>query len=713
MKRSILLCTIVLLASILTMDSFAQTVKIKRYAMSTTELGTAPAGTFRVYGGLRTVAKGQTIYLKADTTGTVASVAWSFVEKPQGSNAAFTSTAGKPTTFAPDLTGRYIIKVEGAGKSDLDTFFVSTYLGTFYTRPMNDGSGNVEVGCGVCHKDKYDNWQKTGHAMHFKWGVSGMLESEGGRGSYGPGCVKCHTTGWDQTLDNGNYGYVAKQNGFDTLWYKGKDFTKNGSSYLINSGSTYAWSLLQHMDSTTTGAKMEGLASIGCEWCHGPGKDHNGNKTKISKSFGAGLCLQCHDAMPHHSIGNAYNPSAHAMWPDGEHTARTACYPCHSGLAFQKWVDAGKPAQMTTTNIYSTNGVEEGDVALSCTACHDPHGNGNPKQLRTMSFTSLRNGFAVNNTGKGAICMNCHNSRYDVAKKVTNTAPYFGFADHYGPHSNPQADMFYGQNAYQYGKTFDNYTTHAFMDDACVTCHMQDRDGLPNHEWSMTEEVNGVEKDRVEVCQRCHGSSVTSFGDIKGVDYDGNGKVEGVKTEVANLMAKLKSKLPIDVTTGDVTGAMKDSLLVKGNKKLVAAIYNYLFVKSDASQGMHNAKYTVALLQASLADLAGTGVAVKNNEIPKSFDLSQNYPNPFNPSTQIAFSVPSAARVQLNVYNIVGQLVATLVNGEFVPGNYTATWNGRDMSGSMAASGIYLYRIEGVGQNGQNFNMTKKMVLTK
>ncbi|HEX2963986.1 MAG TPA: ammonia-forming cytochrome c nitrite reductase subunit c552 [Ignavibacteriales bacterium] len=711
MKRSILLCTIVLLASFFTMESFAQTVKIKRVPMSSTGLtafyapGKAPAGTFQVYTGLRTVGKGQNIYLNADTTGTVPSLTWSFVEKPNGSQAGFTSAAGKPTVFTPDVTGRYIVKLEGAGKTAIDTFFVSTFMGTFYSKVL-DAEGNIQPGCGTCHKDKYDAWKQTGHATQFKRGITGMLEVEAGKGAYSPNCVKCHVEGYDLTVDNGNWGYLAHKVGFDTTWYKGLE--QRDGDYWTKSGDLTAWNSMKAMD-----PNMEGVATIGCESCHGAGADHNGNTNKISYSIDAGVCLTCHDAMTHHRIGYYYNASAHAKWENGEHTARTGCYPCHSGLAFQKWVDKGKPA-MTDISMYSTGGVDEADVALTCAACHDPHGNGNPNQIRTMTTPPLRNGFVINGGGKGAICMNCHSSRYNVAAKVTDKAPYFGFADHYGPHGNPQADMYFGQNAYQYGQKFDNYTTHAFMDDACATCHMQERTEanatISNHDWTM---VDSEGKDRIEICQRCHGTSIEEFGDIKGQDYDGNGKVEGVKTEVTNLMNTLKSKLPIDVTTGDVTSAMKDSLLVKGNKKLVAAVYNYLFVKSDASMGMHNTKYTVALLKASLADLSGTGVAVKNNEVPKSFDLSQNYPNPFNPSTQIAFSIPSAARVKLNVYNIVGQLVATLVNGDVAPGNYTATWNGRDMSGSMAASGIYLYRIEGVGQNGQNFNMTKKMVLTK
>jgi hypothetical protein len=698
------------------MESFAQTVKIKREAMSSTNLagfyapGKAPAGTFQVYSGLRTVAKGQQVYVNADTTGTVLNVTWSFLEKPSGSNATFKTAAGKPTVFTPDLTGRYIIKVDADGKTDLDTFYVNTYLGTFYIRDLNDGTGNVEPGCGVCHKDKYDAWQQTGHAQWFKKGVTGQLEVEAGKGAYSTNCFKCHVVGWDQTVDNGNFGYYAKKTGFDTTWYKGLEL--RDGDYWTKSGDLTAWNLMKSMD-----PKMEGVASIGCENCHGAGKEHNGNVSKISYSIDAGVCLQCHDALEHHRLGKYYNASAHAKWPDGEHTARTSCYPCHSGLAFQKWVDKGKPA-MTDASIYSTNGAAEADVALTCAACHDPHGNGQPNQIRTMSTPPLRNGFAIDRGGKGMICMNCHSSRYNVATKVTDKAPLYGFADHYGPHGNPQTDMYFGQNAYTYGQKWENYTTHAFMDDACVTCHMQERTEMgatiSNHEWTMTEEVNGVETDRVEICQRCHGSSVKSFGDIKGQDYDGNGVVEGAKTEIANLMATLKSKLPQD-KTGEVISSIADTANTKLNKKVVAAIYNYLFIKSDASQGMHNTKYTVALLKASLADLAGgtTGVSVKNNEVPKSFDLSQNYPNPFNPSTQIVFSIPSAARVKLNVYNIVGQLVATLVNGEFAPGNYTATWNGRDLSGSMAASGVYLYRIEGMGQNGQNFSMTKKMILTK
>ncbi len=92
---------------------------------------------------------------------------------------------------------------------------------------------------------------------------------------------------------------------------------------------------------------------------------------------------------------------------------------------------------------------------------------------------------------------------------------------------------------------------------------------------------------------------------------------------------------------------------------------------------------------------------------PKQFELSQNYPNPFNPSTAVRYSVPSDGKVTLKVYNVLGQEVATLVNGHQKAGHYTVNWNGKDMNGRAAGSGIYLYRI----QAGQRTAVRKMMLL--
>jgi hypothetical protein len=79
--------------------------------------------------------------------------------------------------------------------------------------------------------------------------------------------------------------------------------------------------------------------------------------------------------------------------------------------------------------------------------------------------------------------------------------------------------------------------------------------------------------------------------------------------------------------------------------------------------------------------------------IPKAFALRQNYPNPFNPSTQISYDLPHRSHVTLAVFNLLGQEVTTLVNGEMSAGNHTVTWDGKDSRGFRAASGIYFYRL--------------------
>lgn len=94
--------------------------------------------------------------------------------------------------------------------------------------------------------------------------------------------------------------------------------------------------------------------------------------------------------------------------------------------------------------------------------------------------------------------------------------------------------------------------------------------------------------------------------------------------------------------------------------------------------------------------------------VPHRFYLSQNHPNPFNPETRIEFSLPGACRVEIEVFNIMGQMIRNLVNADYPAGVHSATWNGKDSNGRETASGIYLYRIKA----GDNVD-SKKMVLLK
>ena len=92
--------------------------------------------------------------------------------------------------------------------------------------------------------------------------------------------------------------------------------------------------------------------------------------------------------------------------------------------------------------------------------------------------------------------------------------------------------------------------------------------------------------------------------------------------------------------------------------------------------------------------------------LPREVGLGQNYPNPFNPSTLIPYQLPAPSPVRLEVFNILGQRVATLVDGEQAAGAYRARWDGTDAAGGAAASGVYFYRLTVAGAQ-----WTGKMVL--
>ena len=92
-----------------------------------------------------------------------------------------------------------------------------------------------------------------------------------------------------------------------------------------------------------------------------------------------------------------------------------------------------------------------------------------------------------------------------------------------------------------------------------------------------------------------------------------------------------------------------------------------------------------------------------SNGLPASFELSQNYPNPFNPSTTISFALTKAGRVSLRIYNMLGQQVATLIDGVRGVGTYKVTFDARTLS-----SGIYLYRLSTSGTTA-----VRKMLLLK
>ncbi len=94
--------------------------------------------------------------------------------------------------------------------------------------------------------------------------------------------------------------------------------------------------------------------------------------------------------------------------------------------------------------------------------------------------------------------------------------------------------------------------------------------------------------------------------------------------------------------------------------------------------------------------------------IPVETTLYQNHPNPFNPTTNIRFSTTKAGNISINIYNIKGEKIKTLVNGAYPIGEHNVVWNGKDNNGKTVSSGVYFYHMLS-----KEYSSTKKMILMK
>ncbi|MCE5272504.1 T9SS type A sorting domain-containing protein [bacterium] len=141
------------------------------------------------------------------------------------------------------------------------------------------------------------------------------------------------------------------------------------------------------------------------------------------------------------------------------------------------------------------------------------------------------------------------------------------------------------------------------------------------------------------------------------------------------------------------------------------ATYNIGFIANYGS-GADSVKANSFTICRDSTILASAGEEEEAASLPRAFSLTQNAPNPFNPSTTISYSIPSGVssiNVSLEVFNVRGQRVATLIDNEAKgPGTYSVAWNGTKSDGRRAASGVYFYRLRA-----GNYAVTRKMAIVK
>jgi len=119
-----------------------------------------------------------------------------------------------------------------------------------------------------------------------------------------------------------------------------------------------------------------------------------------------------------------------------------------------------------------------------------------------------------------------------------------------------------------------------------------------------------------------------------------------------------------------------------------------------------------SLYLAQLLDRLGPAASVDTKEnklVPMSLVLYQNYPNPFNPVTTIAFELSTPGKIQMIIFNVLGEKVRILKSGFHPAGSYAVIWDGLNQNGIHVPSGIYFYTLIEAAGNSQ----TRKMILVR
>ena len=132
--------------------------------------------------------------------------------------------------------------------------------------------------------------------------------------------------------------------------------------------------------------------------------------------------------------------------------------------------------------------------------------------------------------------------------------------------------------------------------------------------------------------------------------------------------------------------------------KIVGTLGQAVIGVTGSSDASHRAGFWYSTI-----DLVTSVEQIENELLPTEFRLEQNYPNPFNPSTTIRFAVPKASHVTIQIYDVLGRQVATLVDEEYQAGVYKVVFEAGDLT-----SGLYIYRIQT-----EAFTQSRKLMLLK
>jgi len=310
---------------------------------------------------------------------------------------------------------------------------------------------------------------------------------------------------------------------------------------------------------------------------------------------GTAVCGVCHESSTFLlAKQQQFHNSLHYLGENYYYANRTQCSPCHTHEGFRETL---------VTGLDTALAIFPNPTGPNCRTCHNIHTKYDTTDyaLSYKAPVTLKYGGQTVDLGNGNLCAKCHQARtFSPMPKVDGdsiTITNFRWGPHYGVNANVIAGVggfeIPGPQSYQVSNPHKTV-----IKDGCVTCHMAPQNATlaGGHTFNMTYEREGVEFENVASCAQsnCH-PGATKFD------------IEGKMTEIKNLIAELRQKLIdrglLDVSRNtDGKHVLSEYILLPGNKAKkfssleAGAVLNYLIIARDRSNGIHNYKYTKALL---------------------------------------------------------------------------------------------------------------------
>jgi len=296
---------------------------------------------------------------------------------------------------------------------------------------------------------------------------------------------------------------------------------------------------------------------------------------------GNATCGTCHDnSETVETILGQWQNSKHGFGGTNFEN-RTTCAPCHTSQGFKEALALDSSATLAAV---------ENPASINCYTCHKIHDTYTEDDwnLRVSGANAFWLTGETVDLGAANLCVKCHQPRtsYQIPDVTNPDGSYQITSSRFGPHHGPQGTSLNGLAFYQVGSGYNN-SSHAGIDNACVTCHMASPVGYltGGHTWAIENEEEGM---NFAGCAPCHTAD------------EAEQIVTDLNAEIETLMTELGTKLAV---AGILNPTAMNAVPGTYTNRIAGAYWNFISIVEDKSGGVHNPKFIKKLLENTIADL--------------------------------------------------------------------------------------------------------------